>query len=259
MFVCFLTKIRLGFSISLTMAMFKKPLIFVIILLVLAIAGGVFFYTQYQNAQNELKKLKENPRASATEETKKLIDKVGELVALPKGEDPTVATITDVKKLKEQPFFAKAANGDKVLIYTQAKRAILYRPSTNKVIDIAPVNIGTGSAAAKQEPVKVALYNGTTKAGLTNTVGSRLQSELDNIEIVERANASRDDYEGIVVIDLSGRQKALADRIASLLGGQVGSLPSGENRPEADILVILGGKPSPTEEPTSTPSPTQAP
>jgi hypothetical protein len=53
-----------------------------------------------------------------------------------------VATVSDASKLQSQQFFAKAQNGDKVLIFTNAKRAVLYRPSTNKVIEYAPVNIG---------------------------------------------------------------------------------------------------------------------
>jgi hypothetical protein len=48
-------------------------------------------------------------------------------------------TLTNVSNLKSQAFYANAENGDKVLLYQQAKKAYLYRPSINKVIDIAPV------------------------------------------------------------------------------------------------------------------------
>lgn len=70
-----------------------------------------------------------------------LIAEVGKLLALPSDEKPTVATITDVEKLREQAFFKNAMNNDKVLIYTKAKKAILYRPSENKVVEVGAVNI----------------------------------------------------------------------------------------------------------------------
>ncbi|MBI4058030.1 hypothetical protein HY405_01820 [Candidatus Microgenomates bacterium] len=121
-----------------------KPITLVLII-VIGGAGlvSLYFYDQNQRTQAELTKLRENPRAVAQEETSRLIEAVGKLVALPEGEVPTVATITDIDKLKSQSFFAKAGNGDKVLIYTQAKKAYLYDPDTNKILEIAPVNIGS--------------------------------------------------------------------------------------------------------------------
>jgi|SRR3989344_6319278 len=72
-----------------------------------------------------------------------LVEKIGILIELPAGEEPTIATVTDKTKLSDQAFFAPAQNGDVVLIYTDAKKAYLYRPSTNKILDVAPVNFPT--------------------------------------------------------------------------------------------------------------------
>jgi hypothetical protein len=81
-----------------------------------------------------------------------LAQRVGKLVSLPPNEVPAVASITDVNKLAGQVFFAKAKDGDKVLIYSQAKKAFLYRPSTNQVINVANVDDGgqAGSGASSQ-------------------------------------------------------------------------------------------------------------
>jgi hypothetical protein len=69
-----------------------------------------------------------------------VVQMVGKLVELPKGEDPTVATISDLKPLAGQEFFKDAELGDKVLIFGKSKKAILYRPSENKIIAISPIN-----------------------------------------------------------------------------------------------------------------------
>jgi hypothetical protein len=68
-----------------------------------------------------------------------VLEKVGKLVSLPQGEEPTVATITDLKPLEGQEFFKDARIGDKVIIYKGASKAILYRPTQNKVITAAPL------------------------------------------------------------------------------------------------------------------------
>lgn len=126
----------------------KKPIYLLLALLILSLAVLGVVYSQYQKTQNELAKVKKDPQAIRAEETKKIVEQVSRVMVLPSNETPTIATITDISKIKNQPFFAKAENGDKLLIYTNARRAILFRPSTNKVIDIAPVNIGSSGQSA---------------------------------------------------------------------------------------------------------------
>ncbi len=108
------------------------------VILVGAIVAAAYFYMQYYQTQQLLK----NPTLAAQQQTKELLNRLGMLIDLPKNETPTIATVSDVSKLKDQPFFVKAQNGDKVIIYTNAKKAILYRPSENKIMEVAPVNIG---------------------------------------------------------------------------------------------------------------------
>ncbi len=113
----------------------------VIILLIIAIGASAYSFFLYRQSQEQLKNFK-NPQEVSKTEIKQLVDKVGKLIDLPASETPTIATVTDNAKLKNQAFFAKAVNGDKVLIYTQSKKAILYSPSKNKIINVAPINIG---------------------------------------------------------------------------------------------------------------------
>lgn len=62
----------------------------------------------------------------------------GKLILLP-DETPTVATVTDMEPLRGQAFFERAQVGDVVLMYPRAARAILYRPSANLIIEVAPI------------------------------------------------------------------------------------------------------------------------
>lgn len=75
------------------------------------------------------------------EEIDDLVAEVGKLIVLPEGEDPTIATVTDPEKLRDQVFFANAKEGDKVLIYTKAQKAYLYDPNIHKLLEVAPLTI----------------------------------------------------------------------------------------------------------------------
>jgi len=47
--------------------------------------------------------------------------------------------VTDANSFSNQAGFENAENGDKVLIYTNAKKAILYRPSINEIIVVTDI------------------------------------------------------------------------------------------------------------------------
>ena len=113
--------------------------------LLLVICTGVVGAAYYLSAK-ELHRLKNSPAVSADQEARELIGKIGEHMTLP-SEKPTVATVEDTKKLTGQAFFKQARNGDKVLMYTQSKKAILYRPSTDKIIEVAYLHIENKSEA----------------------------------------------------------------------------------------------------------------
>lgn len=122
-----------------------KYIVPIALLLIVGVgSAGGYYYNQYNQSQKEVKKLS-NPQEAAKAQVSEAVANIGRLVDLPSGETPTLATVNDPAKLKGQAFFANAKAGDQVLIYTQAKKAILYRPSTNKIIEIAPVNIGNST------------------------------------------------------------------------------------------------------------------
>lgn len=109
----------------------------------IAIVAGAYFYNQYNSLNNILK----NPNVAVEKQTKQLTDQVGKLIMLPTDEQPTIATVTDASKLKDQPFFKNAVDGDKVLIYVKARKAILFDVAKNVIVDVAPVNLAQDNAA----------------------------------------------------------------------------------------------------------------
>jgi len=121
----------------------KKLTPYVLMAAVLVAAGfSIYFW-------NEARVLKNNPQKAAQEETLKLIGTISKLIVLPEGENPTIATVTDLERLREQPFFANAQAGDKVLIFTNSRKAILYNPITNKIVEVAPINIGNPASGTQ--------------------------------------------------------------------------------------------------------------
>ena len=124
----------------------RKPLKTIAIIVLVAIVGLLIY--QYIDARQEIKQLQKAPSKSAQSQNDSdaVIAKVSKLTILP-AEQPTVATVSDITKLKDQVFFNNAKNGDKVLIFKNSKKAVIYRPSTNQIIEIAPIVPGTDAGA----------------------------------------------------------------------------------------------------------------
>ena len=97
--------------------------------------------SELANAEQQLAVYTTDPSVQTANDNQATIDAVGKLIVLPTGEEPTIATVTDPKALQDQPFFANAEVGDRVLIYQTSKKAILYRPSTNIILNIAPLTV----------------------------------------------------------------------------------------------------------------------
>jgi len=104
---------------------------------VLILGLGFYAYSQQKKSQMLQNKLDQNLQS----ETANLVETVGKLIRLPQGETPSLATVLDKTQLQSQEFFRNAENGDKILVYKNAKKAILYRPSENKIIEVGPVKM----------------------------------------------------------------------------------------------------------------------
>jgi len=241
------------------------PKIILPVLLFLALSIAAYFFYRYQQvSQND------------SGELDQLIKELSSIIELPSGEVPTLATVSDRNKLLNQPFFAKAENGDKVLIYIQAGKAILYRPSTGKIVDTAPISkentspetlgetasptltpapsptfspllspspIPSPSLTEKEtikDPLTIALYNGTEITGVTVSIANSLTSEFNFVEIKNRDSANSKSYSRTLLINLSQFDEKIIQEIAEFLDAEITELPADELETETDLLIIIG-------------------
>lgn len=225
----------------------NKQEIFILVVAILVVA--VISNTRRLSNENNILRaqfeaLKQDPQMFAKEEIKELTGKLAKLVVLPEGEEPVVATVTDKEKLKDQSVFAKAENGDKIVIYAKAQKAYIYRPSSNLLIDVVPVNIGNQQMSItgvdEKNPLKLALVNGSKNTGITNVLEKRIQDKnIPGVSVVSKATAESDTYEKTLVIDISGKMAKQAAEMALLVGGEVAT-QSTETSSEADMMIIIG-------------------
>lgn len=229
----------------------------IIIIVILVVAGlpSYYFYTQYQQTYKKYQDVVEKNPLSAKNEIPEIVAQVGALILLPTGDTVTLATVKDVTQVGNSPFFKNAKNGDKILIFKESNehsspsdKAILYRPSINKIIEVGQVN-ATGimgqtvapSPSVTASKSAVALYNGTTINGLAGRVEKDLAAKNATITVVSKATAQASTYKDTLVIDLTGNNQAAVASLATLVNGKVSKLPVTESRPATgDILIIIG-------------------
>lgn len=122
-----------------------------LVLILLALVAGIsaLGYLYYQTRQ-ELKFLSspEGQQQLAQQETSQIVAMVAKHIELPNGE-PVIATITDATALAAQSaFYKNAQNGDKLLVFQEAKQAFIYSPSKNKLVNVGPILVD-GSPVGK--------------------------------------------------------------------------------------------------------------
>jgi len=113
------------------------------VLIIGLISSVFYFHKKYKEAIK-------NPEIVVQDEKKDITEKVRKLIELPE-EEPLIATITDKEKLREQVFFSKAQNGDKILFFMNSPKAILYRPSVNKIIEVSLLIKNSQSSSAENQ------------------------------------------------------------------------------------------------------------
>lgn len=157
-----------------------------------------------------------------------LISKVARIAVLPNDEVPAVTTVVDQNKVNQE-FLRNAREGDKVLLYFQAGKAVVYRPSTDQIVNIGPL----------ETPKPRVFIRSGTSANYVAAVTERVSRSNDFV-VASQDESFRKNYEKTLVIDVTGTRPDVARRLAELLNATVASLPEGESKPDADMLVITG-------------------
>jgi hypothetical protein len=133
-----------------------------LLIVTVVVAIGLFIWSeqnrrgtaqQLEDTARQLEEIKASSRNSGEELANEILEKVNDLVDIPLDPRPTVATISDIDRLKEaNDFFSVADNGDYLIL--TGSRALLYDPDRNIVLDVAPFQINRESpspAAGSQQ------------------------------------------------------------------------------------------------------------
>lgn len=221
----------------------------------------IFLIILASPARNQILNFISGEKVNNEGEVEALLKEVGEKILLPTDEKPTVATISDITKLENQPFFRGAKNGDKLIIYAGVRKAILYRPEIKKIIEISTISDSgyeqeTADSTNTTEPnltptpisepkvIKVVILNGTKESGLARKASELIESET--VEVVSTGN-SKEDYKTTSISSINASANLSKNDLTDLLKGfnnvspKTIDFPSAETQPaNADVVLILG-------------------
>lgn len=109
--------------------------------------------SQLEQTTAELDQIRQATKKDSQDAAQEVLDKLRKHIVVPDEPEPTVAAIVDVESLKQaNRFYEPAQNGD-YLILTE-RRAILYDPELDVILDVVPVQVG--SEAATPSPTATA-------------------------------------------------------------------------------------------------------
>jgi len=144
------------------------------------------------------------------------------------GVNPAVLDIIDSSKV-DQPFLKGTQDGDKVVLFYQAQKAVVYRPSTKKI-----VKTGNFAPPAPQ----VFLRSGSSNANVEDITKTIIG--FKQYTVLSSDTSAHPNYDKTIVVDLTGRYPNSVVTLADSLHATVANMPSGEIKPSGDILVIVG-------------------
>lgn len=211
-----------------------KKIILLVLNIVVIVGLGVstvLFYIKYQDAKE----------AALTGDQKlaKYEKEINKTYTLPTDEKAQLYDVNNADQLKKdeanKDFFKDIQNGDVLLIYTNNKLGIIYRPATKKIIK-------TGPLAFKQQ-LTAAIVGAKTDREAVIAVLKR--AFANDITSATEVDAKTPITAGTtIVVDLTGNNKDLAAKLASELKGKVDNVPEGQDRPADTFGIAIYAAPA---------------
>lgn len=138
----------------------RGGLLNVLLLIGIIVTISLFIWAEQQRREaqqklrqtaTELEELRKSAETSGQEVADQVLTKLRTHMDIPADPQPTVATIVDADALKKaNDFYAPAQNGDNLIITN--KRAILYDPKRDIILDVVPVTIDQSKAGTSPSP-----------------------------------------------------------------------------------------------------------
>lgn len=158
-----------------------------------------------------------------------IVLRVNKVLSIQGDSNPAILTVEDKSKVT-QPFLEQSQNGDKILLYYKAKKAVLFRPSEGRIIN---------QGSYTPPDAKVFIRRGTSDDTKVAEARNRLE-EVEAIDLVSEDDSPKKDYRGITIVSVTDRYDEKLRELEDLFGVKAARLPAGETFPDADILIIVG-------------------
>jgi len=114
-------------------------------------AGSSFFFYQKSKIQPA-----QTLTAEGKMELRIAVENIAGLAVVPQDDEPVLVLVSDPTQLTADSFFDDSQVGDQVLIYPRVGKAYLYRPSTNKIVNIVSFVPGGAEDASITQSAGVA-------------------------------------------------------------------------------------------------------
>lgn len=223
----------------------QKLIIIILILFVIAAGGFIWAYNNYRQSQKVIQELrnKQQGQQMTEEQRQKLLSRVKKHMVLPE-EQPAIISINNPKELaKREDFFKPAQENDLLLLYRN--KAILYRSSTDKIVDVQPVRTPNTSTQQRRRTntstqtnsISVDVRNGGAASGSASELAERLEKR-PQYTVTNVGNAATSTYRENILIH-NNTETDISTLEQQLGVSSTTELPQGESSSNADAIIIL--------------------